>query len=129
MKKYAEFFKKLNRAVLITAGTAFLVGLIFFVIPVKTYANSAPPAEAVQTSGTAPASQNNSTGWAFISAALATGLACIGAGFAVSNVGSAAMGAVTERPELLGKSLIYVALAEGIAIYGLLISIIILARI
>jgi len=39
------------------------------------------------------------------------------------------MGAVTERPELLGKSLIYVALAEGIAIYGLLISIIILARI
>lgn len=67
--------------------------------------------------------------WAFLAAALATGLGSIGAGFAVSNVGSAAMGAVAEKPELMGKSLIYVALAEGIAIYGLLISIIVLAKV
>jgi V/A-type H+-transporting ATPase subunit K len=66
---------------------------------------------------------------AFVAAALATGLGSIAAGMAVSNVGSAAMGAVAERPELMGKSLIYVALAEGIAIYGLLISIIILAKV
>jgi V/A-type H+-transporting ATPase subunit K len=44
-------------------------------------------------------------------------------------VGAAAMGAVAEKPELMGKSLIYVALAEGIAIYGLLISIVILSKI
>ena len=66
---------------------------------------------------------------AYIAAALATGLGSIGAGIAVSNVGAAAMGATAERPELMGKSLIYVALAEGIAIYGLLISIIILAKV
>jgi V/A-type H+-transporting ATPase subunit K len=66
---------------------------------------------------------------AFVAAALATGLGSIAAGVAVSNVGAAAMGAVAERPELMGKSLIYVALAEGIAIYGLLISIIILAKV
>jgi len=66
---------------------------------------------------------------AFIAAALVTGLGSLAAGMAVSNVGSAAMGAVAERPELMGKSLIYVALAEGIAIYGLLIAIIILAKV
>ncbi len=67
--------------------------------------------------------------WAFVAAALATGLGSIAAGFAVSNVGTAAMGAVAEKPELMGKSLIYVALAEGIAIYGLLIAIIVLAKV
>ena len=67
--------------------------------------------------------------WAFVAAALATGLGSIAAGYAVSNVGTAAMGAVAEKPELMGKSLIYVALAEGIAIYGLLIAIIVLAKV
>jgi F0F1-type ATP synthase membrane subunit c/vacuolar-type H+-ATPase subunit K len=67
--------------------------------------------------------------WAFMAAALATGLGSIAAGYAVSNVGTAAMGAVAEKPELMGKSLIYVALAEGIAIYGLLIAIIVLAKV
>ena len=67
--------------------------------------------------------------WAFIAAALATGIGSVAAGYAVSNVGAAAMGAVAEKPELMGKSLIYVALAEGIAIYGLLIAIIVLAKV
>lgn len=67
--------------------------------------------------------------WAFLAAAFATGVGSIGAGIAVASVGSAAMGAIAEKPELAGKSLIYVALAEGIAIYGLLISIIIVAKV
>lgn len=68
-------------------------------------------------------------GWAFIAAALAVGISSLAAGFAVSNIGSAAMGAVSERPELMGRSLIYVGLAEGIAIYGLIVAIMILGRI
>ena len=67
--------------------------------------------------------------WAFMAAAIATGIGSLAAGFAVAQVGTAAMGAVAEKPELMGKSLIYVALAEGIAIYGLLISIIVLAKV
>jgi V/A-type H+-transporting ATPase subunit K len=67
--------------------------------------------------------------WAFVAAALATGIGSVAAGYAVANVGTAAMGAVAEKPELMGKSLIYVALAEGIAIYGLLIAIIVLAKV
>jgi V/A-type H+/Na+-transporting ATPase subunit K len=66
--------------------------------------------------------------WAFLGAALATGLSSLGAGFAVAKVGSAAVGALAERPELFGRLLIFIGLAEGIAIYGLIVSILILNR-
>ncbi|MBF0462373.1 MAG: H+transporting two-sector ATPase C subunit [Magnetococcales bacterium] len=64
----------------------------------------------------------------YIAAALATGLSSLGAGIAVAHVGGAAIGAITEKPELLGRMLILVGLAEGIAIYGLIVSILILNR-
>jgi V/A-type H+/Na+-transporting ATPase subunit K len=67
-------------------------------------------------------------GLGYMAAALSTGLATIGAGYAVGAVGSSALGAVSEDPKILGKTLIYVGLAEGIAIYGLIISIMILTR-
>ena len=66
-------------------------------------------------------------GIGFIAAALSTGLATIGAGYAVGAVASSALGAVSEDPSLLGKTLIFVGLAEGIAIYGLITSIMILS--
>jgi len=72
------------------------------------------------------ANDNSRYGLAYISAALSTGLATIGAGIAVAMTGSAALGAISEDQSLLGKSLIFVGLAEGIAIYGLIISILIL---
>ncbi len=52
----------------------------------------------------------------------------LGAGFAVAKVGTAAIGALAEKPELFGRLLIFVGLAEGIAIYGLIVSILILNR-
>ncbi len=66
--------------------------------------------------------------WGYIAAALSTGIGAVGAAYAVSHVGAAALGAMGERPELAGRALIFVGLAEGIAIYGLIISIMILAR-
>lgn len=66
-------------------------------------------------------------GLGYIGAALSTGLACVGAGYAVGVVGSAALGAVSENEKILGKTLIYVGLAEGVAIYGLIISIMIIS--
>ncbi len=62
----------------------------------------------------------------FLGAAIATGLAAIGAGIAVGIAGAAAIGAIAEKPELLGRTLIFVGLAEGIVIYGLIVSFIIL---
>ncbi len=66
--------------------------------------------------------------WAMLSAALAAGLGTIAAGIAVASVGAAAVGALAEKPELLGRVLIIVGLAEGIAIYGLIVAILILNR-
>ncbi|OON95829.1 MAG: ATPase [Epulopiscium sp. Nele67-Bin005] len=65
-------------------------------------------------------------GFKYLAAALSTGLATIGTGRAVGAVGSAAIGAVSEDPSILGKTLIFVGMAEGIAIYGMIISILIL---
>ena len=64
-----------------------------------------------------------------IAAAVAFGFGAIGAGIAIANVGAAAMGAIGEKPELAGRALIFVGLAEGIAIYGLIIAIMILGKV
>ena len=66
--------------------------------------------------------------YATLAAAISTGLACVGAGIAVASSGAAAVGAIAEKPESFGRALIFVGLAEGIAIYGLIISFIILNR-
>jgi V/A-type H+-transporting ATPase subunit K len=69
------------------------------------------------------------TAWGFAAAAFSTAIGSVGAGIAVAYVGSAALGAIGEKPELAARALIYVGLAEGIAIYGLIISIMILGKI
>ena len=92
-----------------------LTGLIITAIP--QVAHAAPAA-----------TESSASGLGFIAAALSTGLACIASGIAVGSVGSSALGAVSEDPKILGKTLIFVGLAEGIAIYGLIISIMILGR-
>ncbi|MFG6383904.1 MAG: ATP synthase subunit C [Lachnospiraceae bacterium] len=65
---------------------------------------------------------SNVEGWRYLAAALSTGLSCIGAGIAVASAASAALGALSEDSSVMGKALIFVALAESIALYGLLIS-------
>lgn len=89
--------------------------IIFFIAP-----------GIVHAAGEGAAASVNGLG--YIGAALSTGLATIGAGYAVGAVGSSALGAVSEDPKILGKTLIYVGLGEGIAIYGLIISIMILSK-
>ena len=68
-------------------------------------------------------------GIGMIAAALAVGLAAIGSGIAVAVVASSAVGAISENPSLLGKTVIFAGLAEGIAIYGLIISIMIISKV
>ena len=66
--------------------------------------------------------------WGFVAAALSAGLAAVGAAYAVAVVGAAAVAATAEKPEMAGRTLVFVGLAEGIAIYGLIIAIMILGR-
>ena len=75
-----------------------------------------------------PPAQGLIRGWGLVAAALATAMSSLGAGIAVAKVGTAAVAALAEKPELFGRLLIFVGLAEGIAIYGLIISILILNR-
>lgn len=97
---------------------------IYSIIPVMT----GLIITAIPQVANAAAAGDTGSGLGFIAAGLSTGLAAIGAGYAVGAVGSSALGAVSEDPKILGKTLIYVGLAEGIAIYGLIISIMILQR-
>ena len=77
----------------------------------------------------AAAADASVAGMAYLAAALVTGLCTIGTGIATGQAASAALGALSENEEIMGKALIFVALAEGIAIYGLLISFTILGRV
>lgn len=101
----------------VSAAASLLLALIAVAVPDVVLA----------AEGAEPMSQASAIG--LIAAGLSTGLACIGAGRAVGAVGASAMGAVVEDPKSMGKALIFVGLAEGIAIYGLIISIMILQRV
>ena len=68
------------------------------------------------------------TGIGYLAAALSTGMACIGAGIAVAASASAAIGASAENPAMMGRVLIFVAMGEGVTLFGLLVSIMILGR-
>ena len=83
----------------------------------------------VQAAETAAASGATlATGMGYLAAALVTGLSCIGGGIAVASAASAALGAISEDSSVLGKSLIFVGLAEGVCLYGLIISFMILGN-
>ncbi len=68
-------------------------------------------------------------GLALIGAGIPTALSTVGAGIAVGPIGAASLAAVAEKPEIFGRTLIYLGLAEGIAIYGLVVSILLLGKI
>ena len=85
-------------------------------------------AGATTASAATEAGAGLATGLGYIAAALVTGLSCIGGGIAVASAASAALGAISEDSSVLGKSLIFVGLAEGVALYGLIISFMILGK-
>lgn len=88
------------------------------------FSGNAQAAQAAQAAGEAA----SATGLGYIAAAASVGLACIGGGIAVSAAASAALGAISEDSSILGKSLIFVGLAEGVCLYGLIIAFMILGR-
>ena len=102
----------------LTTFVPIMVMIIVLILPFSLTPAGADPAGAAASAG--------SDGLKYIGAALSTGLAAIGTGYAVGTVGSAALGAISEDASILGRTIIFVGLAEGIAIFGVIISIMIL---
>ncbi len=94
---------------------------ILIISQIVLFTGDVSAAETASSSGLA-------TGLGYLAAALVTGLSCIGGGIAVASAASAALGAISEDQSILGKSLIFVGLAEGVALYGLIISFMILSK-
>ena len=111
---------KSGKAALITNICMFFALGIGIIIALPLSASAA--GETSEAVAAAAGNLSVRTGMAYIAAALSTGLACLGAGVAVASAASAAIGASSENPSMFAKSIIFVALAEGIAIYGMLIS-------
>lgn len=100
--------------VLLMVGTAFVF---------------TPGLFAADAEAAAPGSSGQyTTAWVCIAAAIAFGLGALGAGMAISKVGSAAMGAISERPEIASNALIFIALAEGLVVFGFITALMILGN-
>ena len=67
--------------------------------------------------------------WGLVAAAVAFGLGAVGAGVAIAHVGAAAMGVIGEKPELAGQALIFIALAEGLVVFGFITALMILGKV
>ena len=111
--------KRYKRAIGVNAffyfGAFAIAGIMLF---------GGAPAQAADAAQTA----SNAVGFGYLAAALSTGLSCVGGGIAVASAASAALGAISEDSSALGKSLIFVGLAEGVCLYWLIISFMILGK-
>ncbi|HGJ64080.1 TPA: ATPase [bacterium] len=126
LRAIIKLMKTGNVAIFTLAMLLGIMALLWFTLDLGI--SKAMAQETAVQHGTAT-TEKSYAGLGLIAAALSTGLSAVAAGIAVAIVGSAAMGAVAERPEVMGRSIIFVGLAEGIAIYGLIISIMILGKI
>ncbi|MEV4069817.1 ATP synthase subunit C [Nonomuraea fuscirosea] len=109
---------RIRRGVLAVTSVIVLLAVTLLIVALTGTAagaqGAAPPADA---------------NWAaLLGAAIAVAGSCIGAGVAVAYTGAAALAALSERPELFGRAIVIVGLAEGIAIYGLVVGIILIGR-
>lgn len=111
-----RYKKALAFNVLLFAGTLVATAGLFFT------------GNAFAAAETTSVAANSAAGFGYLAAALSTGMSCIGGGIAVSAAASAALGAISEDGSILGKSLIFVGLAEGVCLYGLIISFMILGK-
>lgn len=112
-------------------GRAVGINLVTFVVAEAGLLLFAANEAAAQTTAATGGGSEITIGMglAILGAGLPTAFSTIGAGIAIGPVGSSAMAAIAERPEAFGRTLVYLGLAEGIAIYGLVISILLWTKI
>jgi V/A-type H+-transporting ATPase subunit K len=115
-----------RRKIVLTVVFLFTLFVMFGVGSVsRVFAQQAAPAAAPDLS---PERARVAT-FGLVAAAIAFGFGALGAGIAIGNVGAAAMGAISEKPEIASQALIFVALAEGLVVFGFITALMILGRI
>ncbi len=110
-----------RRVVMSLIATALLLVVTGFMCTPSLFAADAAEGATVVV-------QKSDLMWVCLSAALAFSVGAIAAGIAISNVGSAAMGAISEKPEIASQALIFIALAEGLVVFGFIIALMILGK-
>jgi len=119
-----------NRVSMSLVAIALMMALFSLFVTVPLHAENGAADEEAAMSSAPSISQEDAERqkWGLLSAALAFGFGALGAGMAISKVGSAAMGAMSERPEIGSQALIFVAMAEGIVIFGFISALMILGK-
>jgi V/A-type H+-transporting ATPase subunit K len=129
------------RFVVLSLAASFALALVALAIGVIS-GDDASVSAAPETVATAPvagttsgvveqatATTTNDTGAAYIGAAIAVAASALGAGIAIAYAGSAALATISEQPDLFGRAMVVVGLAEGVAIYGLIVAVLILGQV
>ncbi len=112
------FRKRLGLSLVITFLLLIISGFVF-----------TPPIFAAESNVSESAGGSKDIMWAVISAAIAFAFGAVSAGFAISHVGAAAMGAMSEKPEIGAQALIFIALAEGLVVFGFITALMILGKV
>jgi V/A-type H+-transporting ATPase subunit K len=123
-----DFRKKTRLSIFLLAALLIIFSMI---AATRSYAEdqSEKSVESAGSNSITSAEQANVAKFGLIAAAIAFGFGAIGAGIAIANVGAAAMGAIAEKPEIAGQALIFIALAEGLVVFGFITALMILGKI
>ena len=128
-KKAKTAFKSQVIAFAAVAVLTFAIPMVASATTAAEDATPAPTAAAAEETTADTQDKNFQNGMGLLAAGFVTAISGIGGGIAVAAAAPAAIGATSEDPKVFGKALIFVALGEGIALYGLLISILILNKV
>jgi len=120
--------RKTGLKLLVGINSAVMAGALALLATALNAGPAAASSLAAPAAAAAAGTTGGASGAALIAAAIAIAGSSIGAGFAVAYTGSAALAAMSERPEMFGRAMVVVGLAEGIAIYGLIIAIIVIGK-
>ena len=112
------FRKRIVLSLAVTALALILSGFVF-----------TPPIFAAEAGTAVAAASSGDLQWVVIAAAIAFSFGALAAGIAISNVGAAAMGAMSEKPEIGSQALIFIALAEGLVVFGFITALMILGKV
>ena len=114
--------------ILAGVGALLMIGAVVLLVAAVNAGPAGAAVEAGTAQSAAVASTTSSSSAAFFGAAIAVAGSTIGGGIAVAYAGAAALAAMSERPEVFGRAMVIVGLAEGIAIYGLIIGILLIGK-